>query len=241
MAVLDKRVPGPRTNTGQCQAFLAAEPCQSGAELAFTARCGLPAAEFMKVFGSRNDHVSSFSGTGHHAIESWNRQSGQAHGDLIARPDIQCLPALQRARADAADGTVVEAYRGQLQHRRNPATAADLEVDLAHLGQRLGVGMFPGGDPVRRTGLPALRGWALALTHDHAIRGERQGIAIPMLAPACGLGVVFQWMRIGRAVLKTHGLQASETLRHSGRPVRPVPDKQPDGVGLLRADCLPRQ
>ncbi len=48
-------------------------------------------------------------------------------------------------------------------------------------------------------------------------------------------------MRIGCAVFKAHGLQACESLRHIGRPVRPVPDEHPDGVGLLRADRLPRQ
>ena len=86
---------------------------------------------------------------------------------------------------------------------------------------------------MRRFGLPALTRRPCALAQYHAIAGERQSVAIPMLTPLPGLLGAAYGLAVVQAVAETQRLQLAQAFVHARRPVRPVPDEQADGPALL--------
>ncbi len=173
-----------------------------------------------------------------HAFQARDGQARQADGHLVAGTDIQCLPTLQGADADPPDLSIIQPHRHQIEHRRDPSGAADLETDLAHMGQCPGMRVFPGDAPMGRPGLPASRVGSLALAQHHAIAGKGQRLAKPVLAPVPGLGKVADRSAVGFAVGEAEGAQAAQAFELGGRSVGPVPDKQADTFRFIGAQLV---
>ena len=228
MACCKKSFPGAGADLGQGQALLATEPGQAREKLTFAARRRLPATERMKVFCRRHPQFGSYGATQYNAIQPRNGQARQADGDLVARANIQGLPALQGACADAFDLPVIECHRCQLQQWGDAPGPADLEMHLAHFGQGLGEGVFPGGDPIRRFGLPAFGRRALFLTQDDAITGKGQGRAVPVITPALGVGKTIDRLAVGGGIREAQRIQGRMAGEQYRGPLWPVPDKQAD-------------
>ncbi len=162
---------------------------------------------------------------------------GQRNRDPVTGAHVQRLPTIQRTEAQRAHASIIQLDRSELQQRCDPPGAADAKFDVAHLGQRLAQRVLPGCGPVG-LGLPALGRRTLLLAQHHAIGGERQRLAIPVLAPVAG---VFQCLyglaerlRIGEAECR----QLPELGVHAVRAVRPVPDEQADPRGSVPVQAV---
>ncbi|MNV48448.1 hypothetical protein D3C71_1403540 [compost metagenome] len=88
---------------GQGQTLLATEPGQTGEKLTFASRCRLPTTQRMKIRRQRHTQFRTLDAARHHRVQSGNGQAGQADGDLVARSNVQRLPALQGTHTDAFD------------------------------------------------------------------------------------------------------------------------------------------
>src|SRR5690606_6707294 len=124
-----------------------------------------------------------FAAAPEHLGQSRHAVPGQIDGDLIARADIQLPPAPQRAKADPAQLASVQLQRIELQNRRDATAAADVELHVAHPGERLVWRIFPGGGPARWCCDPALPIGPTTLAQNHPVSGEGQDLAIPAVAP----------------------------------------------------------
>src|SRR5471032_2679239 len=137
LACFDQLVPCAWAHARQVQALLAAQPDQSRTELIFASLADLQAAQGVVVLVDRDAQPDSLLTARHHAIKPGDGHSGEADRHLITRTNIEFSPALQRPDADAADGSVIEPYRFQIQNRLDLSGSAHREVDLAHLPQHL--------------------------------------------------------------------------------------------------------
>ncbi|MNC36703.1 hypothetical protein D3C75_852390 [compost metagenome] len=106
-ASFDQPTPCARPGAWQGQALFTAKPGEAGNELLITALAGLPAAVGMMLVGCWCGYRLALYSAVHDVFEPRNGQPGKADGHLIARANIQALPARQRPKADLANATVV--------------------------------------------------------------------------------------------------------------------------------------
>ncbi|PAV68064.1 hypothetical protein WR25_17934 [Diploscapter pachys] len=92
------------------------------------------------IHQSAPGHGLSHDRAMYHVVKPRNGEAGKADGHLVARANIEFLPASQGTKADLGNLTVVQFDRRQMQDGGYLASASNAKAHFAHLGQCLGEG-----------------------------------------------------------------------------------------------------
>ena len=162
-----------------------------------------------------------------YAIDAGDTLPGQTHQKMIARRNIQLLPAAYRPQTDSFNTLIIKLRRLKQRHDRDLPRSPDSKPDIAYHGDLRNWRIFPHHNPVTLSGQPVFPGGLVCRAHDDTIgdKGQRGGLPPGALCGHLLNGTDRQ--RKTRRQIKAGLRQRREMLAHRFRPIRPAPDEHP--------------
>ncbi len=105
-------------------------------------------------------------------VESGDPLSGQAYLDLIARRDIQPLPAANGPEANPLHLFIIQPYWLQRRHNGNFPRSAHSEVYIPYFSNLRDRGIFPGNNPTALSWQPVFTRQFIRRANHNAVRGK---------------------------------------------------------------------